>query len=182
MDELSVGAARSFLVLALCALGILLVPARANAFFDTLMVTPSVPVAGQTYRFSVRVGGCHVVTSAVPLEYQVVDGTVRLTIDVSDDNDASFGVGQCSWPAHTAFFDLPGLPAGAYRFELWRRTSREPIVPLRFVSAIDITVAAGAPAPTAVPTGGPFGWLMLGLWFLMAGAFAERRLRHASTS
>lgn len=156
----------------------LIVSTDARAFFDTLTITPSAPVEGHSYRFSVRVGGCHGVVSTEPLDYQVASSLVRLTVNAGDN---SMGAGFCNIPIHTAFFDLPGLPRGDYRFELWRESPLQQL-PRQYVGAVDFSVAAGTSEPIAVPAGSLSGWLTLVLSLLFAGAITMRRSRHVSAS
>jgi hypothetical protein len=165
------------LLVSLAGLGILTMPNSTHAFFDTLAITPATPVAESAYQFSVRAGGCHLIIGGPqqPLEYVVNGNTIRMTLDVIDNapNDLF-----CVFPIHTQAFTLPGLPAGTYRFELWRRRSTQPIIPLTFVDAIDFTVVSGAPAPFSVPAGGPVGWLALAFSVLVAGVFTSRFRRY----
>lgn len=142
----------------------------ALAFIDNLAISPASPTAGSSFQFSVRAGGCHLITGQ-PLEYVVVDNTVRMTLDVADN---SSGVGFCIFPEVTRTYTLPGLSAGGYRFELWRRRSTQPIIPTTFVGAVDFNVVAGTPPPIAVPAGSPAGWIAVAFLFLLAGLVASR--------
>jgi hypothetical protein len=141
------------------------------AFIDNLAISPASPIAENSFQFSVRAGGCHLITGQ-PLEYVVVDNTVRMTLDVADN---SSGVGFCIFPEVTRTYTLPGLSAGGYRFELWRRRSTQPIIPTTFVGAVDFNVVAGTPPPIAVPAGGRGAWLALAVSCLVAGMVAVRR-------
>lgn len=143
----------------------------ALAFIDNLAISPASPTAGSSFQFSVRAGGCHLITGQ-PLEYVVDGNTIRMTLDIADN---SFGVGFCIFPEVTRVYTLPGVPAGSYRFELWRRFSQDPLSQLTFVGAVDFNVVAGTQPPIAVPVGGPGAWLALVLSFLLAGVVAARR-------
>ncbi len=149
--------------------------APAQAFVDPPTFVPAEPVEGQPIQMSVRRGVCHTFSATfpprTPHRITVVGDVVEVVLSgVSEENPilCNFSIGTGQW-------DLAPLPAGHYTVRVRIREVFPPFTVLPAIAESSLTVRAGAPTPSVVPTTSLPGLLLLGLLTAVLGIVVMKR-------
>ena len=134
------------------------------------LLTPN-PVAGQPIQLAIPIGDCdgYFMTDDPP-PFVRNGQTIRV-----DATTREFGT--CIFPRVTWTFPVGSYEQGTYEIQLYEThvflISVTPPV-TRLIETFTVNVAAGTPASTPVPAGGPVSWGVLTALLLMVASFHRR--------
>jgi hypothetical protein len=128
--------------------------AFAQAFWGPISFIPTNPTAKDSIQFRIQTGACDSLVSNSDAEVSIVGTTIRvIKIGVSVTDPI-----LCNFLPNTFTTTIGTVPAGTYRFELYRRENLRPTV-VDLVQTANLTIG---PAPaSALVAASIFSWFGL---------------------